>query len=181
MKFKFKRQHLVIILPIIIIIVLVCTTYLFGIKPKNREIEKVESELREVERDLDKARIVIGKLERLKAECRWLEFELREVERMLPKKKEMAILLKEITRLSNITDVDITSFRPRTPIHKPDYSEFSIDLELEGTYHGICSFLNKIGNIERIINPTTIRLSEVTGKKGKTVSCNLTVTTYYKE
>lgn len=168
-------------MPIIITIILVLAFHFWGIKPKNQEIERVESELLLVERDLAKAKMVVGKLERLRAECRWLRSELGEVERMLPKKKEMAILLKEITRLSKITNVGITSFTPKTPVHKPDYSEFSIDLTLQGAYHDICSFLNRIGHIERIINPTTITLRADGGEEGTTVSCNLTVTAYYKE
>jgi type IV pilus assembly protein PilO len=91
----------------------------------------------------------------------------------LPDEKDAGELLRGLQDLAVRSNLTIKSFRPQPtvprqirppaptparggaaapPAAPPDYSEWPIALELEGTYHNLALFFDRVGKMERVIN-----------------------------
>jgi len=81
-----------------------------------------------------------------------LEVELEKLLRVLPPRRNTEDLLVRIRRLTEQGDFDLLRFAPQTPQLVDFYSEWPIKIELEGTYHNLAQFFDKIGRFARIIN-----------------------------
>jgi len=143
----------------------------------DEEIAKKEQELKETEK-------IVANLDIKKAEFEKVKKELEYVIKRLPTKEEIPELLKTITELAIKSDVDLISFRPAPSLSREVYEEIPVNLFIKGRYHNVGLFLTKVGNLERIITPSTVKLSAMipTEKDPSTARADLTITAFvYKE
>jgi type IV pilus assembly protein PilO len=61
---------------------------------------------------------------------------------------------------------------------KQMHAEWPIALQLDGTYHNLGMFFDRIGNFSRIINVSNIAIKTKTGADGGTISAECTATTF---
>ena len=71
---------------------------------------------------------------------------------------------------SNLT---IKGFKPSAPTVKEIHAEWPIQLELEGTYHNLAVFFDRVAKFTRIVNISGL---QVEGKDGKDKSRQGTIT-----
>ena len=69
---------------------------------------------------------------------------------------------------SNLT---IKSFRPAPTVTKQLHAEWPINLELDGTYHNLAIFFDRVGKFTRIVNISGL---EVKGKDKPGVNSTIT-------
>lgn len=143
----------------------------------NQQIIQKETELKEIQK-------IVDNLDIKKAEYRKVKKELEYVTKRLPSKKEIPELLEIITRLAIKSNIELISFRPQSFVSKEVYEEIPVSLSVKGTYHDLGLFLTQIGNLERIITPSNIRMSAIsaTVKEPATARAELLITAFvYKE
>src|SRR5262249_16656043 len=66
----------------------------------------------------------------------------------------------------------IRGFKPSTPVDRPLHAEWPIALELDGAYHDLAAFFDRVGKFTRIINITAL---EVKAKEKPTPGSTITV------
>ncbi|MEW6096660.1 MAG: type 4a pilus biogenesis protein PilO [bacterium] len=143
----------------------------------DRQIEIRKNELKEIEK-------IVANLDIKKAEFEKVKKELEFVIKRLPTEKEIPELLKTITKLALSSNVDLISFRPGNPASKEVYEEIPVSLFVKGTYHQVGLFLTSIGNLERIITPSNVKMSAITPTQQdpSTARADLLITAFvYKE
>lgn len=182
------RFDIQVLKPIFLSLILLCAlAYLFFnymYKPMcdkgvelTREIEKKEKELKETQE-------IVADLDIKKAEFEKVKKELEYVIKRLPSKKEIPELLKTITKLAVKSNIELISFHPQPPQSKDVYEEIPVSLFVKGTYHNLGLFLTMIGNLERIITPSNVKMTAKvpTMKDPSTATADLLVTAFvYKE
>jgi Tfp pilus assembly protein PilO len=120
--------------------------------PKQQEIKRQKAELRRLEDKRDEARAAAQSLPQFREEVGRLEFELKKLLRILPAKRNTQELLRKVRSLAEQGDFALNVFREGNEQKKEFYSEWPIDIALEGSYHNLALFFDKISRFPRILN-----------------------------
>jgi type IV pilus assembly protein PilO len=77
------------------------------------------------------------------------------------------------------SNLQIRGFKPQPVATRQMYAEWPIGLELDGTYHNLGSFLERVSKFPRIINITGIHIKgKDDGGPTETISAECTATTF---
>ena len=114
-----------------------------------------------------------------KREVERLKQRLREAEEQLPKQSEIPKLLKDIGYEGQQSGLTIAKFEIQAEQKKGTFAALPVRMEVEGNYHEIAVFLDRVAKLPRIVNVTDIDLNNPREVNKKIVlSANYTATTY---
>ena len=123
--------------------------------------------------DIAKGQATAGKLPEFRAQVDDLEGRLDESPRVLPEEKDAADLLRRMQTVATQSNLTIKSFKPAPVVMKQLHAEWPISLELDGTYHNLAIFFDRVGKFTRIVNITGL---EVRGKDKPEPNSTITAT-----
>ena len=127
--------------------------YYFGIhQGVSEELAQLRAEELELERRLSGARSVSANLDGFKDELQSLEGRFEFALRRLPNQKQIEVLLTDIRNLGKTLGVEIKSFRRKPEQLHDFYAEVPLAIELEGTYHDVARFFDRMSKLSRIVN-----------------------------
>ncbi len=78
---------------------------------------------------------------------------------VLPEEKDAADLLRRMQTVATQSNLTIKSFKPSPVVTKDLHAEWPIALELDGTYHNLATFFDRVGKFTRIVNITGVQVS----------------------
>lgn len=174
--------------PIFLSLILLCVVAYFFFnymyKPMYNKGLELDKKIEEKEKELEETRKIVANLDIKKAEFEKVKKELEYIIRRLPTKEEIPELLKTITNLAIKSNIELVSFRPQPNVSKEVYEEIPVSLFVKGTYHNLGLFLTELGNLERIITPSNVKMNAVTPtvEDPATTRADLVITAFvYKE
>jgi type IV pilus assembly protein PilO len=174
-----QKSIIVIILLVIIGYVYFFTSFLpFFFQPRKAKIESLSTEYEKINAELEKARRTVGNLAKLEMEYQRLHKKWIAAQSLLPQEKEVAQLLRKVTRAGNQAGITFTLFEPLEPVPKEFITENPVNIQIEGEYHQLGVFLSKIANIDRIINVSNLHIEPMKDsekKKGNKVGRSYTI------
>ena len=118
----------------------------------NGQISAQESRLTDLQAQLTKGRIAKQQLPQFREEVRRLESELDKLLRILPARRNTPELLRRIRALTEQGDFTILRIQPGGEVDRDFYSEWPITISVEGGYHNLALFFDRISRFSRIIN-----------------------------
>jgi len=134
--------------------------YYFGSYAADREeLHGLRARELELQRKLSEVRSVAANIGSFEEEIADLEVELHQALRQLPNKKELEVLLTDISNLGKKAGVEIKSFSRKPEVVHDFYAEVPIAIELEGQYHDIARFFDLLARLPRIVNMGSIKMS----------------------
>ncbi len=89
-----------------------------------------------------------------------LEARLEGLKPILPEEKDVGDLLRRIAGLATQSNLTIKGFRPQPINQKEMHAEWPISIQLDGTYHNLGLFLDRVSRFPRIINVGSLQLSQ---------------------
>ncbi len=143
--------------------------------------ERNEQTLQKLDSDLAVKRRIASSRPALEAEIKKLEAQLNEVLVRLPEEKDIPKLMTQINTLGQQTGLEFSLFRPGNPVKKGFYSELPIDLKIEGGYHTLGLFLDRISKLDRIVAVSDIKIAPLAQQAVATdrvIVADLKATTY---
>jgi len=158
------------------IVLLVGSFTYFAYLPKHKEIGKLESEYKKLAEKLDKARKTAKQLDFYRTKMKAAEAQFKIVMKALPEKEEIPALLGGISQAARDAGLDITKFQPNPEIAKEFYAEVPITINVDGNYHNVAMFFDKISKLPRIVTIGALKL--LPDKEGDTLSTSCTAVTY---
>jgi type IV pilus assembly protein PilO len=152
--------------------------YLYAV-PTVAEMDTRLQRLAALRADIAKGATTANRLNEFKERVARQEAELEELKSRLPEQKDVADLLRRIQTLAAQSDLAIRSFKPAPSVTKQLHAEWPIALQLEGTYHRLGEFLDRISKFPRIINISniTIKARERT-ESSATITIDCVATTF---
>lgn len=150
----------------------------FFFQPRKARIESLTLDYEKISADLEKARKTVDNLEKLEQEYERLHEKWVAAQSLLPQEKEVAELLRKVTRAGNQAGVDFMLFQPGPPVNKEFIAENPVKVRVRGQYHQLGVFLSKVANLDRIINVSDIRITPMSkpqGAKDNKVTRNYTI------
>ena len=148
--------------------------YYYYEMPVKVELTARQSQLVKLKADVTKGVNTARQLPEFKAEVTNLEARLENLRAVLPEEKDAADLLRRMQTVATQSNLVIKSFKPAPVITKELHVEWPINLELEGTYHNLAIFFDRVGKFTRIVNISGL---DVKGKdRPGDVSATITAT-----
>lgn len=162
---------------------LVVACHYLLLKPMQEEIIGLEKNLQDLQAKVAEGQAAAASLPRFQEEIARLEKELQKLVQVLPSKRETYVILKKIKSLADAGDFGFKSFIPgASMVDKDFYLEWPISVQLDGTYHNLAIFFDRLRNFPRIINVGDLEMNAVPGRPNITISTRFTILTYvYKE
>jgi type IV pilus assembly protein PilO len=153
--------------------------YYFYEMPAREQMTAREAELTVVRGRIDKGLATARQLPEFRAQVADLEGRLAGLRAILPEQKDVADLLRRIQTIAAQSDLQIRGFKPQPIATKELHAEWPISLELEGNYHNLGLFLDRVSKFPRIINVGAINMTtRQDAKPNATVEVTCTATTF---
>ena len=150
--------------------------------PKRNEIAGLQNRRAELELKIHEGRAAAQSLEKFREEVRGLELELDKLLRILPARRNTQDLLRRIRQLTEAGNFDLLRFTPGNFRDAEFYSEWPITVVLDGTYHSLALFFERVSRFPRIINIENLRIVPYRGKRPHTINASFVAKTFiYRE
>ena len=150
--------------------------------PMSADISARQVQLTSLNDSIVKGNATAKKLPEFRAQVSELEARLQNLKAVLPDEKDVADLLRRIQAMATQSNLTIRGFAPQTTSRKTMHAEWPIGLKLEGTYHDLGAFLERVSKFPRIINVDNIKIKARDGKEKEsgaaTVDAECTATTF---
>jgi len=148
-------------------------------KPVQDTIDQRQAQLATIRADIDRGLATARSLPEFRREVASLEAQLDRLRPVLPDEKDVGDLLRRIQGMATQSDLTIRGFAPQAVATKQMYAEWPIGLQLDGTYHNLGSFLERVSKFPRIINVTSIHINaKSSANAGDTITADCTATTF---
>ncbi len=144
----------------------------------NEEIRVKRAELAGLQQEIQKGRAAERKLAQFREEIKRLELDLAKLLQILPSKRNTEDLIKRIETLTRQGDFTLRKFTPGDFINKDFYSEWPIDIQLEGTYHNLALFFDRMSRFSRIINVEEMKIAAINDPTGKSIAASFIAKTF---
>lgn len=154
------------------------------LQPLRDEYERKEVELAGLQAKIQEGRAAQRELPKFREEVRQLELELDKLLRILPARRNTPDLMRRIRSLAEQGDFGLKKFNPGQLADKEFFSEWPISVNVEGTYHNLALFFDRISRFSRIINIEDLEITarQPTAKGPHTIASTFTAKTFvYKE
>ena len=147
--------------------------------PVQASIDARTQQLAQLRAEADRGLATARRLPEFRREVAVLEDQLDRLRAVLPEEKDVADLLRRIQAMATQSNLTIRGFTPQAVVTRQMYAEWPIGLQVEGTYHNLGMFLERISKFPRIINVTAINIKTKEGAAGgDTITAECTATTF---
>ncbi len=147
--------------------------YYYEEMPMRADMASRQTQLRALRDDITKGLNTAKQLPAFRAQVTELEGRLDNLKAVLPEEKDAADLLRRMQTVATQSNLEIKGFKPSPTVTKQLHAEWPITLELEGTYHNLAIFFDRVGKFTRIVN---INGLDVKGKDRPGANATITAT-----
>jgi type IV pilus assembly protein PilO len=153
--------------------------YNFYEVPQQAIIETQSRDLSNIRGRISKGQATARQLPEFQAEVTELEGRLESLKPILPDERDAGDLLRRVQTLAVQSNLVILGFRPQPISQKALHAEWPISLQLEGSYHNLGMFLDRVSKFPRIINIGALNLAQRDTPGGvATMTITCTATTF---
>jgi type IV pilus assembly protein PilO len=151
-----------------------CGTFVYYYElPVRADMSSRGLQLTSLRADIAKGQTTAKQLPQFQAQVTELEGRLSNLRQVLPEEKDAADLLRRMQTVAAQSSLEIKSFKPNPTVTKQLHAEWPITLELEGTYHNLAIFFDRVGKFTRIVNISGL---DVKGRDRPAANATITAT-----
>lgn len=155
------------------------------IGPMRGELATRRARLANIQSDVARASATARRLPALQKDIASLEHQLVATTAVLPDEKDAQDVLRQLHELASDASLSIASFTPKAVTDKPQYSEWPIELGLNGGYHDLGRFFDSVANLPLLISVSNLHLKareqNSSGPGALVASCTATTYVFRKD
>ncbi len=148
----------------------------FSYLPEFKKIGVIKKELKQVEKDLNKAKLNAKQINRHRLMMKESRVKFNTVIKALPDKQEIPSLLANISKSGQDVGLKFLLFQPKPEIEKEDFAEIPVSIKVVGNYHSVALFFDRVANLTRYVNIKDISMAPQ--KVGNELLTKCTAVTY---
>jgi type IV pilus assembly protein PilO len=153
--------------------------YYFYVMPADADMATRQQKLDGLKVEIAKAQSTANQLNQFRQQVAELEGRLESLKAVLPEQKDVADLLRRIQTLATQSNLAIRGFKPAASVTKDLHAEWPIALQLDGTYHNLGMFFDRVSKFSRIINVSNISIrAKEKPEPSSTISVDCVATTF---
>jgi type IV pilus assembly protein PilO len=147
--------------------------------PARADLAAKEGSLQSMRAEIEKGTATERKLPEFRSQVEELEQRLAGLTEVLPREKDAADLLRQMQATAVDSSLIIRSFKPAPVVIRELHAEWPITLELDGTYHNLARFFDRLGKFSRIVNVSglAVKGKDKTDSRS-TITASCTATTF---
>lgn len=153
--------------------------YQFYVSTKQAELADRRMQLAALQSEIAKSLMIARKLPEFRKEVGDLQAKLASLQQIIPEQKDYADLGMRLQTLAQQSNLKVNSVKPGVAVTKQLHAEWPFTLELDGTYHNLAEFFDRVSKYPRIINISNI---EITAKEkqgpNSTITADCVATTF---
>jgi type IV pilus assembly protein PilO len=150
--------------------------------PARAEMAVRQEQLKAIRVDIAKGLATAKQLDEFKGQVADLEGRLENLRAVLPEEKDAADLLRRMQTVAVQSNLTIKSFKPSATVTQAMHAEWPISLELDGTFHNLATFFDRVGKFTRIVNISGVtiknKLTTTKADPNSTISASCVATTF---
>jgi type IV pilus assembly protein PilO len=151
----------------------------FYASPAQVEIEAKRAQVTALQADIDRGLATARRLPQFRREVSVLEGQLDRLRAVLPEEQDVADLLRRVQAMATQSNLTIRGFAPEAVTRRELHAEWPIALKLEGSYHDLGAFLERVSKFPRIINVGALHIvARQDQTAGATVTAECTAMTF---
>ncbi len=154
--------------------------YLYYLKDILAERDTIQADIARLELSVAQGTAIESRLKRFRQELVQLEARLSVLQNILPAEKETPTVLRSVQQMAASSNLKINKFTPQPVIPRAFYSDWPIQIVVEGNYNGLGTFFERISQATRIINVDTISVTGLDKEvnPAHTLTADCTATTF---
>ena len=152
--------------------------------PARADLATRQARLVGLQSDLMRATATAKRLPALEHEIASLESSLVATTAVLPDEKDAQDVLRQLHSLASESALELSSFTPKAVTDKPQYSEWPIELGIDGSYHDLGRFFDRVANLSLLVSVSNLHLKarqQPGGPASLTASCTATTYVFRRE
>ena|SRR5215813_9147174 len=147
----------------VLLVSIVCGGLLAGfwyqfLSPIQNGIQAKKGKVGELQTIVAKSEAQQRELAKIKQEALDLQARLEMLRSVLPLEKETDQIFRAVQLQAAASGLKVSRVAPRSTADHEAYIEYPIDLDVNGTYHNVGAFLDRIRRMPRIVNISGLRL-----------------------
>lgn len=151
----------------------------FYAKAASEGITAQQAQLVDLQAQISRGQAAERRLPEFRKELASLELQMSRLRAVLPDERDVADLLRRVQGMATQSSLTILGFTPKAVARKTLYVEWPIGLKLEGTYHDLGTFLERVSKFPRIINVTDLKVKALDKPlNGATIHAEAIATTF---
>ena len=149
----------------------------------DKAIEAQRTQLVSLHAEIERGHAAERRLPEFRRELASLEAQMSRLRAVLPDERDVADLLRRVQGMATQSSLTILGFTPQNVAKKSLYVEWPIGLKLEGSYHDLGLFLERVSKFPRIINVSNLKVKAIDKSCNScaatsTITAELTATTF---
>jgi len=153
--------------------------YYYYDMPAREEMKGREEQLAAIRVDITKGLTTARKLPEFRSEVAALEARLSNLRAILPEDKDAGVLVRQFQTVASQSNILIKTIKPAPTVTKQLHSEWPISMELDGTYHNLAAFFDRVGKFTRIVNISGLDIkAKDNATSTSTITATCTATTF---
>ncbi len=169
-----KTQRILIFSSVFALIIAIFIFVLY--KPKLEKISTLKKEFGTLQKKLVVAKKNAADLEKFQKMMQAAEVRFKTAMKRLPEKEEIPSLLTSISRSGQDVGLEFLLFEPKAEVRKEFYAEIPVAIKVNGGYHELAMFFDKVARLSRIVNIKNISMGRAKNSQELNASC--TAVTY---
>src|SRR5688500_10092013 len=151
----------------------------FYVEPAQQNMAGRYAQLETLRGDINRGLATARQLPEFRSGVTELQAQLDRLRAVLPEERDVADLLRRVQAMATQSNLTIQGFTPQAVTTRELHAEWPIGLQLEGTYHDLGAFLERVSKFPRIINVNGITIrSRPDAGAGPTITAACTATTF---
>jgi type IV pilus assembly protein PilO len=131
----------------------------FYASPAEQKLVTKRAEVKTLQGDIMAGLATAKRLPEFRREVTVLEAQLGQLQSVLPEEQDVADLLRRVQAMATQSNLTIRGFTPAPITKRETHAEWPIVLKLEGNYHDLGAFLERVSKFPRIINVGTMHIA----------------------
>lgn len=156
--------------------------YFYYLQDTIKERDQIQTDIARLEVVVAQGTAIESRLKRFREELKQLEERLAVLQSILPGEKETPTVLRSVQQMAASSNLKIQKFTPQPVVQQAFYSDWPIQIDVEGNYNGLGVFFEKISQATRIINVDAITVTgfdkESDVNPSHTLKASCTATTF---
>jgi type IV pilus assembly protein PilO len=147
------------------------------------DITAEENRIADLQQKIAKGQAAKARLPQLRDQVLILERELEKLLRILPARRNTQELIRRVRALTEQEGFNLKVFDPaERETDREFFKEWPIKINLDGGYHELAQFFDRISRLSRIINVDNLRITARRNQESHTINARFTAKTFvYKE
>ncbi|MEN8257260.1 MAG: type 4a pilus biogenesis protein PilO [Thermodesulfobacteriota bacterium] len=143
--------------------------YFLSFSPQNAKLKQLEGQKVGLLQTIRRVEAIAANIGKHRAEMAEAQFMFQKASNLLPQQQEIPALLASLSDLGSNSGLEILSFKPGGENQKEFYAEIPISINLQGPYHNIGVFLDKVSKMSRIVSVSSLGISSPKEDEGEMI------------